>query len=71
MKDKTNESNHNIWLMIAAVGIFTFMSTLDSSIINIALPVISKDLQIPMNKATWTVSIYLIVISGLLTFLVV
>ncbi|MFT9005279.1 MAG: MFS transporter [Liquorilactobacillus hordei] len=68
MENEDNKVRQNIWLIIAAVGMFTFMSTLDSSIINIALPVISKDLAVPMNKATWTVSIYLIFISGLLTF---
>ena len=62
------KSKQHFWLAIFAVGIFTFMSTLDSSIINIALPVISKSLDIPMNQATWAVSIYLIVISGLVTF---
>ena len=35
------------------------MSTLDGSIVNIALPVISKDLNIPMNQVEWVVSIYL------------
>ncbi|WP_301711398.1 MFS transporter [Oenococcus sicerae] len=44
----------------------TFMSVLDGSIVNIALPSISKDLHIPLNQATWTVIVYLIVISGLL-----
>ncbi|WP_281166369.1 MFS transporter, partial [Liquorilactobacillus sicerae] len=44
----------------------TFMSVLDGSIVNIALPSISKDLKIPLNQATWTVIVYLIVISGLL-----
>ncbi|EJE97545.1 MFS transporter [Liquorilactobacillus mali] len=68
MRNEGSRAQKNIWLIIAAVGIFTFMSTLDSSIINIALPVISKDLAIPMNKATWTVAIYLIFISGILTF---
>lgn len=42
------------------------MSTLDGSIVNIALPVMSKDLAIPMNQAEWVVSIYLIVICALL-----
>ncbi|MCP0886602.1 MFS transporter [Ligilactobacillus sp. WILCCON 0076] len=68
MQEKKNTSNQNVWLIIIAVGMFTFMSTLDASIVNIALPVMSKDLAIPMNQATWTVSIYLIIISGLLTF---
>ncbi|GAX04797.1 major facilitator superfamily transporter [Secundilactobacillus pentosiphilus] len=54
------------WWILAAVGLFTFMSTLDASIVNIALPVISGDLKIPMNQAEWVVSIYLIVICSLL-----
>ncbi|GAW98906.1 major facilitator superfamily transporter [Secundilactobacillus mixtipabuli] len=54
------------WWILAAVGLFTFMSTLDASIVNIALPVISGDLNVPMNQAEWVVSIYLIVICSLL-----
>lgn len=49
----------NRWLILIAVASFTFMSTLDGSIVNIALPVISKDLNIPMNQVEWVVSIYL------------
>ncbi|SJZ59111.1 drug resistance transporter, EmrB/QacA subfamily [Pilibacter termitis] len=56
------------WLILVAVGLFTFMSTLDSSIVNIALPTISKELGIQMNQATWTVSIYLIAVSAMLIF---
>lgn len=63
-----NEGSQHLWLTMTALGLFTFMSTLDASIVNIALPIISRDLSIPMNQATWTVAIYLIVISGLLTF---
>lgn len=54
------------WLILVAVCLFTFMSTLDGSIVNIALPVISKDIVIPMNQAEWVVSIYLITICALL-----
>lgn len=63
-----NKSSKHLWLTMTALGLFTFMSTLDASIVNIALPIMSRDLAVPMNQATWTVSIYLIVISGLLTF---
>ncbi|MDN6900623.1 MFS transporter [Oenococcus sicerae] len=52
--------------ILIALGMLTFMSVLDGSIVNIALPSISKDLHIPLNQATWTVIVYLIVISGLL-----
>ncbi|ANZ61291.1 MFS transporter [Secundilactobacillus paracollinoides] len=54
------------WLILVATGLFTFMSTLDSSIVNVALPVISRDLKVQMNRAEWVVSIYLIVICALL-----
>lgn len=56
----------NRWWILTAVGMFTIMSTLDASIVNIALPVIAKDMHLPMNLAEWTVSIYLIVICALL-----
>lgn len=56
----------NRWWILVAVGLFTFMSTLDGSIVNIALPVMSRDLHIPMNQAEWVVSIYLIVVCALL-----
>ncbi len=32
----------NRWWILVSVAMFTFMSTLDSSIVNIALPTISK-----------------------------
>ncbi|MGO3602606.1 MAG: MFS transporter, partial [Enterococcus malodoratus] len=52
--------------MLVSVAMFTFMSTLDSSIVNIALPTISRDLAVPMNKAEWVVSIYLMVVCACL-----
>lgn len=58
----------NRWWIITAIGMFTIMSTLDGSIVNIALPVMSRDLKIPMNQAEWVVSIYLMMICGLLLF---
>ncbi len=54
------------WIILIAVGLFTFMSTLDSSIVNIALPTISKELHTPMNQATWMVSIYLMIVCACL-----
>ncbi|MGG5357895.1 MULTISPECIES: MFS transporter [unclassified Enterococcus] len=56
----------NRWWILIAVGMFTFMSTLDSSIVNVALPTISSDLSVPMNQTEWIVSIYLMVICSCL-----
>lgn len=54
------------WSIIVAVGLFTFMSTLDGSIVNIALPIISKKLAVPMNQVEWVVSIYLMIVCSCL-----
>ena len=56
------------WLILTAIGLLTFMSTLDGSIVNIALPVINRSLHIPMNQAEWIVSLYLIIICSLILF---
>lgn len=56
------------WMMLIAICLFTLMATLDGSIINIAIPTISKDLSIDMNKAEWIVSIYVVSICVLLIF---
>lgn len=63
--DDPQIQKHRWWILVA-VCLFTFMSTLDASIVNIALPVMSRDLKIPMNQSEWVVSIYLIVICALL-----
>lgn len=52
----------NRWWILIAISMFTFMSTLDGSIVNIALPTISDDMGIPMNQAEWVVSVYLMIV---------
>lgn len=54
------------WLLLFATSMVSFMSTIDASIVNIAVPRLSHDLHVPMNQAEWVVSIYLIVICVLL-----
>lgn len=56
----------NRWWIITAVGLFTFMSTLDTSIVNIAIPTISKDLNVSMSQTEWIVTVYLLVVCSLL-----
>ncbi|NRD79456.1 MFS transporter [Bacillus sp. BRMEA1] len=56
------------WAILVILNIFTFMSTLDASIVNIALPVISKNLNLPIAKTEWVVSSYLIAICTLILF---
>lgn len=56
----------NKWITFALVAVGVFMSTLDGSIVNIALPVIMKDLNVPMTTIEWVPLIYLLTISSLL-----
>ncbi|MDR1615038.1 MAG: MFS transporter, partial [Campylobacteraceae bacterium] len=63
----TPEVQKNRWKIFISVSLFTFMATLDGSIVNIALPTIAVSLEIPMNKSIWIVAFYMITIC---TFLV-
>lgn len=53
-------------LILGAVSIGTFMGPLDTSIVNIALPSISKFYNTPLSRVEWVVMSYLLVISSLL-----
>ncbi|MDR2100297.1 MAG: MFS transporter [Campylobacteraceae bacterium] len=61
------EVQKNRWKIFVSVSLFTFMATLDGSIVSIALPTITESLNIPMNKSIWIVAVYMITIC---TFLV-
>ena len=52
--------------MIVATGVF--MSTLDSSMVNIALPTIMKDFHSSLKNTEWVVMIYLLTITTTLLF---
>jgi len=57
--------NHK-WLVFAVVATGVFMSTLDSSMVNIALPAIMADLKSPLHLTEWVVMIYLLTITATL-----
>jgi EmrB/QacA subfamily drug resistance transporter len=54
------------WLILLNVSVSIFMATLDGSIVNIALPVISKELSVNISSIQWVVTSYLLAISVLL-----
>ncbi|CAM4178230.1 MAG: MFS transporter [Paenibacillus macerans] len=56
------------WLILVVLNLFTFMSTLDGSIVNIALPVISKQLDLQVAEAEWVVTAYLMMICAAILF---
>ncbi|WP_235852115.1 MFS transporter [Niallia nealsonii] len=64
-----NEAVYNKrWLILIVLNIFTFMSTLDGSIVNIALPTISQTLSLTLSESQWIVSIYLMTICMAILF---
>ena len=54
------------WWVLAAIGVGTFMSALDGSVVNIILPVVRAGFQSDVSTVEWVVAIYLLVVSGLL-----
>lgn len=54
------------WMVLATVGVGTFMSALDGSVVNTILPVISSAMQSPIDAVQWVITVYLLVVSGLL-----
>ncbi len=61
----TLDSNQK-WGVLLAVGIGTFMTALDTSVVNTVLPVIGKNFNQQITAVEWVVTIYLLVLSGLL-----
>ncbi len=55
------------WVLLT-VALSTFMATIDSSIVNISLPVMAKELHVDLNSIQWVVSSYLMTISAFLLF---
>lgn len=56
------------WTLLIILNLFTFMATLDGSIVNIALPSISQTLELPVAQTEWVVTSYLMVICAAILF---
>jgi len=54
------------WWVLFAIGMGSFMSALDASVVNTILPVLRATFNSNVATIEWVVSVYLIVLSGLL-----
>src|SRR4051794_112998 len=54
------------WWVLLAVGVGTFMSALDGSVVNTVLPVMAGSFGSDIATIQWVVTLYLLVVSGLL-----
>ncbi|MCT8975393.1 MFS transporter [Clostridium sp. CX1] len=61
----SHEIYQNRWRILSVVLLGPFMATLDSSIVNVALPDMAEKLSVGINTIQWVVTSYLIVISAL------
>src|SRR5665647_1777549 len=64
MRDDMTRTKRNLIFFTACIS--TFMATLDGSIVNITLPVISKYFSVSINSVQWVVTAYLLAISSIL-----
>lgn len=54
------------WWVLVTIGVGTFMSALDGSVVNTILPILSRELHAGVATIEWVTTVYLLVISGLL-----
>jgi MFS family permease len=62
----TNELDPRRWLALAVVGTAFFMTVLDVSIVNVALPTIGADLHFSPENLQWVVTAYALTFGGFL-----
>jgi EmrB/QacA subfamily drug resistance transporter len=54
------------WWILLAIGVGSFMTALDGSVVNIILPVINRTFNSDVATVEWVVTVYLLVVSSLL-----
>lgn len=64
--NQTPENNSRKWWILIAIGIGTFMTALDGSVVNIILPVLRETFSSSISSIEWVVTVYLLALSGLL-----
>lgn len=68
VEEKNTDFKNRRWMVLLITVMATFMSTLDSSIVNVALPSMAKSLNVTTGLIAWVVSAYLIVVSVCILF---
>jgi EmrB/QacA subfamily drug resistance transporter len=63
---QANSMDNRKWLVLSAVSVGTFISTLSGSIVNISLPTIAHDFGVGIPEIEWIVVAYLLTAGSLL-----
>jgi EmrB/QacA subfamily drug resistance transporter len=62
-------SKRRMTFMLLSIAIGSFMSVMDSNVVNVVLPVIQNDYHVTLSIVEWVVTAYLLIVSSmLLTF---
>jgi EmrB/QacA subfamily drug resistance transporter len=62
---EANGTTHKWWVLIA-VGLGTFMTALDGSVVNTILPILKQSFSSNIASIEWVVTIYLLILSSLM-----
>ncbi len=62
--DRADTRKKGFSLLIISISLATFMSALDGTIVNIALPTISEAFNVTTSMVSWVSTIYLLVMAG-------
>jgi EmrB/QacA subfamily drug resistance transporter len=62
----TRTGDRRRWIALGVVCMAMLMNTLDGSVVNVALPVIQRDLHIAQANLTWVINAYLITFGSFL-----
>jgi EmrB/QacA subfamily drug resistance transporter len=54
------------WWVLLAVGVGTLMSAMSTNVVNVVLPVVTRDFNAEVATMEWVITVYLLVLSGLL-----
>ena len=65
-RNSTTKKIDQKWWVLIAIGTGTFMTALDGSVVNIILPVLREAFNSNVATIEWVVTVYLLVLSGLL-----
>lgn len=68
MSEQIENNSGKKGITLFVVVAMTFMATLDSSIVNVAMPVMSGKMNVPLSSIEWVVASYSIIICSTLLF---
>jgi len=66
--EKRESDGSSRWLVLFVVIIGTFMSVLDSSIVNIAIPTLMSVFGVGLDKIKWILTVYTLALGVVIPF---